>query len=85
MTDDREAFGFTPARNVSDSEAFGYTLALCAVSVLTLDVVFFVFATILRTDKLKDVAGGCGFSLVALLSLCINIQLKVRRFKSTFS
>ena len=63
--------------DVYDSESFGYTFALCAVSTVALDVIFFVLATILKSDKLKDVAGGCAFSMVALLSFFINIQLKV--------
>ena len=64
----QESFGSTE----DDQARFTYTLALCAATVGLLELFFFLLASLLRLDKVRDVAGGCAFIVIALLSLLLN-------------
>lgn len=69
--------GSESSTHTNSFQAFGYTLALCGASILALEVLFFVLATVLKSDKVKDVAGGCAFTMVALLSLFVNVHQNI--------
>lgn len=59
-----------------------YHLALCALVIVVLQVVFFNIAVFLHYDKISDIAGGVNFIVIAIITFTLGQSGKVNRDKS---